>query len=266
MYKKVKKISTKIKIIFSLLIIATIALLTISLNSNRKITFLENILKTPFSFINEIVLYPFTTLSKEKNITHDESYLIQKNKNESLEKEIEELKATLELNNTLTEYEIENATIQSRNKSYWFNTLIIDKGKKDGIKKNMAVITTNGLLGKISKVYSNSSEVKLITSDDVNYKVSVSIKINDNDNYAILNGYSQETNMIKITGVSKTTPVEKGNIVLTSGLGDLFPAGIYVGKVENVKNDKYDLSKTVYIKTKQDFNNIHYVSVLKEKK
>ena len=62
----------------------------------------------------------------------------------------------------------------------------------------MAVITSNGLIGKISKVYGNYSEVKLITSNDVNYKVSVSIKINNHDNYAILNGYDEDNNLIKV--------------------------------------------------------------------
>lgn len=264
MYNKKKNSLSKYKI--ATLFIIIIILITISLNFNRKTTKIEIFFKDTATIINKIIMYPFTSLNKEKNISHDESYLIQKNVNESLEKEIEELKQTLELNKTLTEYDIENATILSRNKSYWFNTMTIDKGKKDGIKKDMAVITSSGLIGKISKVYTSSSEIKLITSDDVNYKISVSIKINGIDNYAILNGYNQEKNLLKVTGVSKTTDAKKGDIVTTSGLGELFPAGIYVGTVEEVTNDKYDLSKTVYIKTTQDFNNIHYVTILKEKK
>ena len=46
----------------------------------------------------------------------------------------------------------------------------------------------------------------------------------------------------------------------------MFPRGIYIGTVDKIINDKYDLSKTLYIKTKQDFNNIHYVTILKENK
>lgn len=264
MYNKRRNNLSKYKI--ASLFIIIIILITISLNFNRKTTKIEIFFKDTATIINKIIMYPFTSLNKEKNISHDESYLIQKNVNESLEKEIEELKQTLELNKTLTEYDIENATILSRNKSYWFNTMTIDKGKKDGIKKDMAVITSSGLIGKISKVYTSSSEIKLITSDDVNYKISVSIKINGIDNYAMLNGYNQEKNLLKVTGVSKTTDAKKGDIVTTSGLGELFPAGIYVGTVEEVTNDKYDLSKTVYIKITQDFNTIHYVTILKEKK
>jgi cell shape-determining protein MreC len=46
----------------------------------------------------------------------------------------------------------------------------------------------------------------------------------------------------------------------------MFPGGIFIGNVEKIEKDKYDLSKTVYIKTKQNFNEIHYVTVLKGKK
>ena len=185
--------------------------------------------------------------------------------NEKCFDKIQELKDTLELNKTLTEYTPVNATILSRNKSYWFNTITIDKGSNSGIEKNMAVITKNGLIGKISKVSKTSSEVKLITSDDINFKVSVAIKTNNDDNYAILNGYNKKNGLIKASDINKSTEINKGDVVLTSGLGELIPAGIYIGTVEKIESDKYNLSKNVYIKTYQDFDDIHYVTVLKVK-
>ena len=130
----------------------------------------------------------------------------------------------------------------------------------------MAVVTKNGLIGKISKVYSHSSEIKLITSDDINFKVSVAIKTNEIDNYAIMNGFDKKTGYIKASGIDKTTEIKKGDTVLTSGLGEFFPGGIYIGTVEKVLSDKYNLSKTVLIKTNQNFNDIHYVTILGEKK
>ena len=208
-------------------------------------------------------MYPFTALNENKDITQTESYTIQKNINTSLEKEIQELKKSLELNKTLTEYDPVNATVLSRNKSYWFNTLTIDKGKKAGIKENMAVVTKEGLIGKITKVSNYSSEVKLITSNDERFKVSVSIKTNNDDNYAILNGYDKSKDLIRLTGIDKTTNINIDDIVLTSGLGETFPAGIYVGQVKEIKSDKYNISKIVYIKTNQDFNDLHYVTVLR---
>ena len=263
MYKKTNYKQKRL-IIISGTVVAILALAISIYLSNSQIR-VERVFKDATSFINKVFMYPFTSLNKDKNITQSESYLIQKNVNESLEKEIQELKDTLELNKTLTEYTPVNATILSRNKSYWFNTLSIDKGSKNGIKKDMAVITKNGLIGKINKVYTNSSEIKLITADDVNSKVSVSIKCNDQETYAILSGYDQKNNLLKVIWVDKTVNIDKGSTVLTSGLGGLFPAGIYIGTVEKIESDKYNLSKTLYIKTNQNFNNIHYVTVLKEK-
>lgn len=264
MYKKrIKDKKNKYFIILTSILI--IILLAVSFYFNRKVYFIENTLKYVTTFTNKVIIYPFKIYNNDKNIDQSKSYLIQKNVNESLEKEVEELKKQLELNKTLTEYKAINATILSRNKSYWFNNMIIDKGSKNGIKEGMAVITKNGLVGKISKVYKTSSEIKLITSDDTNYKVSVSIKTNDSENIGILNGYDPKNGLIKITGVDKNSKVDIDNEVLTSGLGGVFPGGIYIGTVSKIESDKYNLSNNIYIKTTQDFNNIHYVTVLGEK-
>ncbi len=257
-----KKDKNKKKLLIIIIVITLIILLSISLLIKRNN---NTILKDISISINKIIIYPFTSFNKDKNKDQTETYLIQKNINSSLEKEIQELKETLELNKTLTEYKPVNSTILSRNKSYWFNTITIDKGSSSGIKPNMAVITKNGLIGKINKVSKTSSEVKLITSDDVNFKISIAIKTNEVDNFAILNGYDNKTKLIKATGIDKTTNINIGDSVVTSGLGEFFPAGIYIGTVEKIEKDKYNLSKTAYIKLSQNFNDIHYVTVLKVK-
>ena len=262
MYKKKQNKNKKLIIITT---ITFIILIIISLAWNRKEGQVETLIKDVFMGIEKTVMYPFTALKKNQKINQTESYLIQKNINSSLEKEIQELKEALELNKTITEYEPINSTVLSRNKSYWFNTLMIDKGKKSGIKKDLAVVTKNGLIGKISKVYDNSSEVKLIITDDINFKVSIAIKTNDTENYAILNGYDPKTGLIKASGIDKTTVINQNDTVLTSGLGGMFPGGIYIGTIEKIESDKYNLSKTVFIKTPQNYNTIHYVTVLKVK-
>ena len=265
MYKNKKRKQLNIKIIVAISIVMVLLGLSLSVYLSRSNFLGEGLIKNVVMAIDKVVMYPFTALNTEKDVDQMESYLIQKNVNASLEQEIQELKDMLDLNSTLTEYTAVNATILSRNKNYWFNQIMIDKGSKDGIEKDMAVITKNGLVGKISRVYRNSSEIKLITSDDVNFKVSVAIQTGNGDSYAILNGYDADTECVTVTGVDKMSNVAKGDTIVTSGLGGMFPAGIYVGVVQDVQSDKYDLSKTLYIKTSQDFNNIHYVTVLKEK-
>lgn len=253
--EKIKKeVNKKTIIIISGIVI--IILIMASVRIDRKTTILESALKDISMGVEKVVMYPFVSI-KDKNKIN------VKVEEDAKDKEIAELKDELELKRTMTGFTIINSTILSRNKSYWFNTLTIDKGKSSGIKKDMAVATSKGLVGKISKVYDNASEVKLITSDDVNYKVSVAIKTNNGDCYAILNGYNYKTKKLTITGVDKDASVEVGNDIMTSGIGGVFPSGIKIGKVENIINDKYDLSKTLEIKSDVNFDNIHYVAVLK---
>lgn len=264
MYKKRKKQKKYILIFISFIVI--FLLLFISISLNRNYTIIESGLKDAATVINKVFMYPFTTLNRDKNKDLSKSYVIQKNVNGSLENEIKELKDALELKKTLTEYDTVTATVLSRNKSYWFNTVTIDRGRKSGIKKDMIAVTKNGLVGKISKVSNTSSEVKLITSDDVNYKVSVSISTSSGDTNAILNGYDNKSGLLKVIGVDKTYSLSENDRVITSGLGGKEPRGIYIGVVKKIVNDKYNISKTLYLDTGQDFNSIHYLTILKEKK
>ena len=259
MFQKKEK-TKKMGIIIGIILVA-IGLLIFSLAFVRKVTFLEDALKTSVITIQKIGMYPFTALNDKKGIDQSESYLIQKNVNESLEKEIKELKKTLNLNRTLTEYQPISATVLSRNRSYWLQNITIDKGKKEGLKEDMVVVSSEGLLGKISKVYATSSEVKLLTSNDVNYKISVSITTSNGDIYGILNGYDKKEKAIQVTGVDKNSKTEVNEVVTTSGLGGMFPRGIYIGTIKKIKDDKYNLSKTLYVTTKQNFDEIHYVTV-----
>lgn len=216
-------------------------------------------------YIRKDIYYDFKglVLSISSFTKKEESnYILSKQTNE-LEEDIKTLKEQLKLNKALTEYDIENATVLNRNKIYWLSTLTIDKGKTDGIDKDMLVVTGDGLIGKIQRVYKDTSEVKLITANDKDFKISVVINVLENDYYGILSGYNQKTKSLIINGIDKDSNIDIGNVVTTSGIGVFFPKGIYIGRVNKVIYDKYNLSKKVYVEIKQDFNSIHYVAVLK---
>lgn len=253
---KVKK-KKLIKKIILVAIIVVALLLSFNL-SNQEIPG-ENKLKDALLSINKLLVK--TTYNQI--IDQTESYTIQRNMNLSLEKEIKELKELLELNSTHSLYEKIHATVINRNNLYWLNTLTIDKGTSHGITKGMAVITKNGLIGKISNVTNKTSEVKLLTSADLTNKTSVIIKVDGKDNYAILDGYDDKNNLLKVTAVDKNINTTTGTEIITSGLGTM-PQGIYIGKIVSSETDSYELSKTIYVKSDQDFFNINYVTVLKE--
>mgnify|MGYP004502108337 CR=1 FL=1 len=247
MHKKVKQ---KREILIILICIVLIVISMIVIKDPK----LDGLLKEATISVNKLA-------TPKVIIQHDTENNATTNE---LKKEISELKEALKLRKALSEYSVETATILSRNKSYWLNNIIIDKGKRDGLSENMAVVTDSGMIGVLSKVYKTSSEVKLITSNDVANKISVSIKVGETDTYGILNGYDKKNSLIKVIGIDKNIDIKNDDIVLTSGLSEYIPRGLYIGKVKKVERDKYSLSKTLYIETKQDFNNIHYVTVLKE--
>ena len=137
----------------------------------------------------------------------------------------------------------------------WYNTLTLNKGKKDNIKKNLAVINSNGLIGRIIEVGDNYSVVELITNPNFS-KIAVSIK-GEEEYQGILD------NKLIIKNVKKGSNIKIGDKVYTNGLGGIYPSGIYIGEVINIKNDSLDLSKELEIKLNTNFNNMRYVNVIR---
>ena len=90
MYKKKNKKNNKLLTVS--IVLLSIILIFISLFLTRQPASIEVFFKDIASFTNKVFMYPFTALNTDKNIDQSESYLIQKNVNESLEKEIKELK------------------------------------------------------------------------------------------------------------------------------------------------------------------------------
>ena len=117
--------------------------------------------------------------------------------------------------------------------------------------------------GKITKVTSFNSTVKLITSDDVNNKISVKIKVNDKYVYGLLSGYDKKKQTFIVEGISDNTEIPKDATVTTTGMGDSFPSGIVVGKVKRVTTDNFDLAKTVEVTSSVDYDDLSFVTILK---
>ena len=257
-----------------------LGILSYSLKKKEKLNTFETILKDGIVSIENVIFYPFRSLvnsvndfkllkdvKKEndilkKEIDKHESIIAE---NTELKRQLDALKQELNINYTLTDYDYVNATVTSRNINYWYNTITINKGSKDGIKVEMPVINSNGLLGKVINTTNYTSTVRLITTSDTNNKISVSI-ISDNEKLnGVINGYNFDTKTLLVEGISNTKTVRIGDFVYTSGLGGVFPSGILVGTVESITTDSYDLSKIINVKLSANFDDINFVSVLKRK-
>lgn len=182
---------------------------------------------------------------------------------QTLQTENKALKSQLKVNATLSDYSVVTATVTSRSPSNWQAQLIINKGSNSGIRKNMSVMGSGGLIGRISQVNTTNSKVELISdANSMSNKFAIQVtnsagKIVD----GILTSFNSSQNLMVMGNITSNIKVKKGDLVATSGLGGITPSGLYVGKVEKVKTDDYGLSKKIYIKPATDFNNIPVVSV-----
>ena len=201
--------------------------------------------------IKDIVYVPFNSISNK-----DELSL---NINKEIEKENTQLKQLLKIKSSLSEFDIINATVVERNTAYWFNILTINKGHSDGIKKGMAVISNNAMIGIVDDTSNFTSTIRLLTSMG-NNKISVRLRSGDDEIPYILS--ANEKGEMLIEEINKDLKIQVGDDVVTSGLSDIFPSGIFIGKVSSLKLDEYGISNTAYVSSLVDINNIRFVSVL----
>lgn len=180
-----------------------------------------------------------------------------------LENENKALKDQLKLGHTLTDYSLMNAVVISRAPSSWMSQLVINVGQNDGVQKNMPVVAGKGLIGRISEVDGTTAKVELLSDDNEaanRFAIQVTNKAGETV-HGIITSFDKDTNRIVMGEVTSKVKLEKGDKVITSGLGGVTPEGLYVGQVAEVKNGDTGLSKSVIIEPATDFGNIPVVSI-----
>ena len=278
MYEK-KKINKKYIILIAVFVVAFVLGITNAIIMNKEnLSPFEKSIKDATLAVSKIIYKPVEFFKNKIEEYQDKQNLYEKyqelekkvketdliqSEKEELEREVENLKKTLELNHTLSESSYLNATVVNRNLGYWYNTITIDKGSYNGVEKDMPVIVSEGLIGKVTKVTNFNSTVKLITSDDVNNKTSVKIKVGEKFVYGLLSGYDQQKKTFIVEGISDNIEIPEGSLVTTTGMGDSFPSGIVVGKVKQVTTDNFDLAKTVEVTSSVDYDDLSFVTILK---
>lgn len=159
--------------------------------------------------------------------------------------------------NILT-YDLTGARIIGRSPSNWYNTMIIDKGSRDGIKQNMPVISPDGLVGRVSSVNENSAQVFLITDREV--AVGVLLQETRETN-GIVEGLG-DNSMLRMRNIPYYSKVQKGNQVVTSGLSEYYPKGIVIGKTTKVSREPNGLLLSATVAPAVDFNKLEEVFVI----
>lgn len=200
-----------------------------------------------------------STINTDSN-NHLSNELLEK-EIDDLNKQISDLKEINNIDNLLTDKIVINASIIKRSPNYWYDYITINKGSKNGIKKGFGVISNNGLIGEVTIVNDNTSEVRLLCSKSNNY-ISAKFTYNDQEYFGIIKEYDLVKNELYLENVIGDLDNIKDIDVITSGLSSNIPSGILIGKIIDNKKDEFNLSNTITIRPTGDFNDINLVRVV----
>jgi rod shape-determining protein MreC len=121
------------------------------------------------------------------------------------------------------------ANVIARDPANWWQTVQIDLGSRDGLRVDLAVMTTNGLVGRVSAVFLTQSRVELIS----NPTCKVSAMIDKTRETGVISGSSSplDNSLVTLSFLTSNSSLKPGQNVVTSGLGGIFPKDIPVGQV-----------------------------------
>ena len=149
------------------------------------------------------------------------------------------------------------AQIFARDPSSWFKTVLVNRGEKDGVAKDMAVVTSDGVVGRVIEVSLNTAKVLLIT--DPNSAMDVIVQRSRTQ--GIMEGKVEEVCVLKY--VQKNEDVQVGDKVITSGLGGIFPKGLKTGTVTRVERKRPGIFQYIEVTPSVDFSRLEEVLILK---
>jgi rod shape-determining protein MreC len=150
------------------------------------------------------------------------------------------------------------AQVIGRDPTGWFKSVIIDKGKWAGLRLDMPVVNAFGVVGRVVSVSSNYAKVLLI----IDQNSAVDCLVQRSRDRGMLKGLMSE--ICKLDYVAKSNDITVGDIVVTSGLGGVFPKGLPVGRILDVKEISGELFKDIKIRTAVDFSKLEEVLVILE--
>ena len=176
--------------------------------------------------------------------------------NKELEEENKELKKILDIDYSLTDFDLINASIIERDNTYWLNELTINKGIIHGIANDQIVISKDGMIGKVIDSSYNTSKIRLITG----FNSPISVTINDISKLLTIDNYN-----LYIRGINQNDNIKIGDKVITSGLSDIFPKGILIGEIKEIRKETNDIGYYALVNLSANLNNLRFVSILKRK-
>lgn len=260
-----------------------IALMGLTVGSNRALTWPEKFMKDIVAWSQGMVYKPaglvvdFMNDLRSLRTIYEENealrrtlaqYARDRAKLNTLEEENRRLQEALQFTETqkqFNDYKYHIARVVSQSTDVYNATINIDLGAKDGIKVDMAVVTTEGLIGRVVQVAAFHSTVQLLTSlseqDSSSKPIAVKAEGKE-ESFGMIESYDRENNKLIMTKIRQDDPLEKGDIIVSSGLGQVFPKGLLIGEVVSREVGSFGITHTAEIEPFASFSHLREVFVV----
>lgn len=177
------------------------------------------------------------------------------------QEELERLRGLLDFKDSRSEYDYIGTKIIGYSGESILEGFIVDRGTKDGVQKGMVVISDEGLVGQVSAVGTNWSIIQSIVNENISVAVMAE---STRENTGILKGYKDRnnSNYAIVSNLPMSSEIKEGDVILTSGLGGVYPKEIRVGEVISVEDDKINVMKSAIVKPYVDFNKLEDLLII----
>ena len=264
--------------ILSLVIVVILVLVIVSSGGGNGANALGNIISVPIAPLQSAVTFISGKISgvfeyfKDIKITKAENEALTQRINEleqenlvidELRKENADLKDALNFKDQYEDYTFIGCTVTAKDPGNWFEVFTVNVGSKDGININSPVITSSGLVGRISGTDLLTSRVISIIDMDS----TVSARVSSSRDVIFVRGDAvlRSQGLCRADYIGPDVVIAPGDTIETSGLGGIYPKGIVIGKVKEVIRNEGQYDSYAIITPVVDFKRLEDVIVLEKK-
>lgn len=174
--------------------------------------------------------------------------------------ENERLQAMLDFRTKSVAFQMKAAAVIGRDPGTLNNSVLINRGTSDGILVNMTVVTHLGLVGHVMEAFSGTAKVRLLV--DSGSSAAAMVQRPQSRAVGIVEGNPTQISILRMKNLARDGDVIKGDKIMTSGLGGIYPKGLLIGEVMDVIDDEGGLLKNAMIRPSVEFSRVEEVFVI----
>lgn len=174
-----------------------------------------------------------------------------------LERENERLRAALNLGARAPGGWVA-AEVIARSPNQWLKVVTVNRGAAEGVQTGLPVVTSDGLVGKVSVTTRHTADVTLLTHTSS----AVGARTEPGGELVLVEGTGSFDDMLRVRPLNAHASIRPGEVLVTSGLSSIYAPGIPIGRVTRVEAEPYGLSQTGYAEPFVDFRRLDVVQIL----